>query len=411
MSLACPDGRCALPATPCWARTAVPAVGSALAQAHWSLPQGRCQRGPLINGPGRIPPYCVCSGGADTVTGGAAHHLRLGPSPSFFVGPLRSAPPFAVWFLVVGFPSLLGGVGWWWWGGRLLAIPGRVACVRVSASPGCGSPPVAAGGPRPLLAGPGRRSPPLLAAACGGQFRGVWWGVSCVACVCGAARAGVCVVCLWRLCGCGCVFRVCWRVCGVWRFISLAWPCCWCRCWCGCGWCVLWALPRHSWRRFLRAFSRHSWLGFAAGGGEYSSSLLAEGLGCGPFPLLAGVRRRRWCVVACHSWVSSWLRFPAIPGWGLPAAAVAVSVGLGGGYLVVCVFVARCVRAWCLCWCVCRVLVVVAWVWVCLPCVLVCVCVCGWVCGWGRLGLSAGVGVGVVGVCRGWSLAIPGGGF
>ena len=31
---------------------------------------GRCHHGPLANGPRRIPPYCVCSGGADTVTGG-----------------------------------------------------------------------------------------------------------------------------------------------------------------------------------------------------------------------------------------------------------------------------------------------------------------------------------------------------
>ena len=39
MSLACPDGRCALPAAPRWARTAVRAVGSALGQAHWSPTQ------------------------------------------------------------------------------------------------------------------------------------------------------------------------------------------------------------------------------------------------------------------------------------------------------------------------------------------------------------------------------------
>ena len=218
-----------------------------------------------------------------------------------------------------------------------------------------------------------------------GRFRGVWWAVSRVACVCGAARAGVCVVCLWWWCRCGCVFRVCWCVCAVWRLVSLAGACCWCRCGCACGWCVLCTVPRHSWRRFLSAFSRRSWLRFLAGGGGCSSPLLAEGRGCGPLPLLAGVPRRRWCVVACHSWVRSWLRFPITPGWGLPAAAVAVSVGLGGGFLVVCVFVARRVRAWCLCWCVCRVFVVVAWVWVCLPCVLVCVCVCAWVAGagWG----------------------------
>ena len=123
------------------------------------------------------------------------------------------------------------------------------------------------------------------------------------------------------------------------------------------------------------------------------------------------------------------MRFPATPGWALlqmvvggprhswlraPAAAVAVSVGLGGGFLVGCVFVARRVCVWCLCWCVCPVCVVVAWVWVCLPCVLVCVRVCACVVcgGWfPRLELAAGVGVGAAGVCRGWSLATPGGGF
>ena len=101
------------------------------------------------------------------------------------------------------------------------------------------------------------------------------------------------------------------------------------------------------------------------------------------------------------------MRSLATPGWGPPAAVVCGclpllgvvlvtvprhcwlgSAGRGGGclrgvawgFLVVFVFVARCVRAWCLCWCVCRAFVV-AWVWVCLPCVLVCVCVCVCVCG------------------------------
>ena len=38
VSLAGPDGRCALPAAPHWARTAVRAVGSAPCQAHWPPP-------------------------------------------------------------------------------------------------------------------------------------------------------------------------------------------------------------------------------------------------------------------------------------------------------------------------------------------------------------------------------------
>ena len=67
--------------------------------------------------------------------------------------------------------------------------------------------------------------------------------------------------------------------------------------WWGCGWCVVWLVPRHSWRRFLCATPRHSWLGFAAGGGGRSSPLLAEGPGRGSPPLLAGVRWWRWCVV------------------------------------------------------------------------------------------------------------------
>ena len=56
----------------------------------------------------------------------------------------------------------------------------------------------------------------------------------------------------------------------------------------------VWAVPRHSWRRFLRAFHRHVWLSCAAGGGGCSSPLLAEGPGRGPLPLLAAVRQRWW---------------------------------------------------------------------------------------------------------------------
>ena len=111
----------------------------------------------------------------------------------------------------------------------------------------------------PLLAeGPGCGSPPLLA--------GVRWRRWCV------------------VCGAWCV------VCGVRR-----------RCWWDCGWCVVWLVPLHSWRRFLCATPRHSWLGFAVGGGGCSSPLLAEGPGCGSPQLLTGVRWRRWCLV-CGVW-------------------------------------------------------------------------------------------------------------
>ena len=123
------------------------------------------------------------------------------------------------------------------------------------------------------------------------------------------------------------------------------------------------------------------------------------------------------------------MRSLATPGWGPPAVVVCgclpllglvlVTVprhswlgsagcgggrlcGLGWGFLVLCVFVARCVLVCVSC--------VRGGVGVGVASVCVGVCVCVHVCGWGRLGLAAGVGVGVVGVCRGWSLATPGGG-
>ena len=112
------------------------------------------------------------------------------------------------------------------WCGWSLATPGGGSCVLLPATPGWVSLPVVVGGPRHSW----------LGSAGGG---GVW----CVA-----------VVCWW-----------------------------------GCGWCVVWLVPRHSWRRFLCATPRHSWLGFASGGGGRSP------------PLLAGVRWRRCCVV-CGVW-------------------------------------------------------------------------------------------------------------
>ena len=113
--------------------------------------------------------------------------------------------------------------------------------------------------------------------------------------------------------------------------------------WWGCGWCVVWLVPRHSWRRFLCAPPRHSWLGFAAGGGGRSSPLLAEAPGCGSPPPLAGVRWRRWCVV-CGVWrwcvggvvAGVWCGWSlATPGGGpcvlLPATPGWVSLPVGVG--------------------------------------------------------------------------------
>ena len=146
-------------------------------ECSWSgplvTPPGRCHRGPLTNGPGRIPPYCVCSGGADTVTGGGPKPLRFGPSPASPVGPFRPARSFRCVGCGGGLPVSPGWGGVVVVGGRLLASPGRFACVRVPATPGCGSPPVAAGGPSPFLAeGLGCGSPPLLAGVLW-----CWWGV------------------------------------------------------------------------------------------------------------------------------------------------------------------------------------------------------------------------------------------
>ena len=174
----------------------------------WSGPlvtlPGRCHRGPLTNGPGRIPPYCVCSGGADTVTGGAPKPLRLGPSPAPPVGPFRPAPLFAARFAVVGVPSLRGGV----------VVVGGGGCTLFLAV---------------LLAGV---SPPPLVVV--------------------RRRC----VCLWRdACARGVCVGVWCVVCGVWCAVVV--------CWWGCGGCVVWLVPRHSWRRFLCATPRHSWLGFA----------------------------------------------------------------------------------------------------------------------------------------------------
>ena len=66
-------------------------------ECSWSgplaTPPGRCHLGPLANGPGRNPPYCLRSGGADTDTGGAPKPLRSGTSPASFAGSCHPGPP------------------------------------------------------------------------------------------------------------------------------------------------------------------------------------------------------------------------------------------------------------------------------------------------------------------------------
>ena len=142
-------------------------------------------------------------------------------------------------------PLFLGG------GGRLAVPPFAFPRLALALWLVCG-----VVGPSPLLAEvPVRYSPPPLAG-----FRCLWWWAVPATPGWGPLAA--------LLCGVSCVAVVC-----LW----------------GCGWCVVWLVPRHSWRRFLCATSRHSWLGFAASGGGRSP------------PLLAGVRLRRWCVV-CGVW-------------------------------------------------------------------------------------------------------------
>ena len=128
-------------------------------ECSWSgplaTPPGRCHHGPPANGPGRNPPYCVPSGGADTVIGGASKLLRLGPSPASPASSCRpglpcllcwSLPPrFVPW--VSPFPrplllSLVPAVP----RRSLLSFPAHALCLLVSG-PGSGclaSPPLAA---------------------------------------------------------------------------------------------------------------------------------------------------------------------------------------------------------------------------------------------------------------------------
>ena len=167
-------------------------------------------------------------------------------------------------------------------------------------------------------------------------------------------------------------------VCGVWCVVCGVW-CAAVVCWWGCGWCVVWLVPRHSWRRFLCATPRHSWLGFAAGGGGRSSPLLAEGPGCGSPPLLAGVRRQWWCAAPRHSWLGPAGCGGVLRGWGCPLLCVfVVCVGVRDGRAVLCVACLWCLRCW---WC--GVLVR----WVCLPRVLVCMVACVWCAGGLQLGV------------------------
>ena len=82
-------------------------------ECSWSgplaTPPGRCHLGPLANGPGRNPPYCLRSGGADTDTGGAPKPQRSGTSPASFAGSCHpGSPPFVAVFVPASLLSSLG---------------------------------------------------------------------------------------------------------------------------------------------------------------------------------------------------------------------------------------------------------------------------------------------------------------
>ena len=224
-SLATPGGgSCVLlPATPGWVSLSVVLGGP---RHSW------------LGSVGGVAVWCVVCGGGVLV----GLWLVCG-----VVGP----SPLLAEVLVCYSPPLLAGCRcrWWWavpatpgWG-PLAAVVCGVWCVVCGGGVWVGLWLVCGVvGPSPLLAEvPVCYSPPLLA---GFRFRW-WWAVP--------ATPG------WGplaalLCGVWCVAVVCW--------------------W-GCGWCVVWLVPRHSWRRFLCATPRHSWLGFAAGGGGRSPPLLA----------------------------------------------------------------------------------------------------------------------------------------
>ena len=328
---------------------------------------------------------CLSSAGACSVAGvwcgwslatpGGGSCVLLPATPGWVSLPVVVGGPRHSWLGSAG-----GGGVWRWcvggvvagvWCGWSLATPGGGSCVLLPATPGWVSLPLVVGGPRHSW----------LGSACGG---GVW----CVVC------GGGVLVGLWRVCGVVgpspllAVVPVCYSppllagfrcrwwwavpatpgwgplaavVCGVWCVV------------CGRGvlvglfWCVVWLVPRHSWRRFLCATPRHSWLGFAAAGGGRSP------------PLLAGVRLRRWCVV-CGVWRwcvggvvagvwcgwslatpggGSCVLLPATPGWvSLPVVVGGPRhswLGSAGGVGVWCVAVVCCWGCgWCVVWLVPR---------------------------------------------------------
>ena len=192
--------------------------------------------------------------------------------------PPRPVPPRAADQRSRAYPTLLRVLRW----GPQTPEVGSLACVS---------------------RGPFSSRPPFRWVVCGGGFPvspgwgggGGGGGVSlflAVLLVCVSPPPLVVVrrrcVCLWRgACARGVCVGVWCVVCGVWCAAMV--------CWSGCGWCVVWLVPRHSWRRFLCATPHHSWLGFAAGGGVRFPATPGWGFaaGSGVWCVVCGV----WCVV------------------------------------------------------------------------------------------------------------------
>ena len=253
-------------------------------------PPGRCHRGPLTNGPGRIPPFCVCSGGADTVTGGAPKPLRLGPSPASSVGPFRPAPHFAVWFAVLGFPSLLGGV---------VVVGGVFRFSRPCCSCACPHLPWFWFAVGVCVRGAVRARVVSVLVCVSGVHGGVGVGVPSV-------RVGVCV------CVCGCVVGAGWGLLLVWVWV---WSVCavagpslagvrWRR-WCVV--CGVWFVVCGVRQWCVGGVVVGVWCG-------WSLATLAEVPVCYSPPLLAGFRCRWWWASLATPGRGSRVRFPATPG-------------------------------------------------------------------------------------------------
>ena len=220
--------------------------------------------------------------------------------------PLLAGVRWRRWCVVCGvWRWCVGGVVVGVWCGWSLATPGGGPCVLLPATPGWVSLPVVVGGPRHPWLGPAGGSGVWCVVCGGGVLVGLWL-------VCGVVGPSPLLaevpVCYFPPLLAGFRCRRWWAVpatpgwgplaavvCGVWCVVCGV-RCVAVVCWWGCGWCVVWLVPRHSWRRFLCATPRHSWLGFAAGGGGRSP------------PLLARVRWRPWCVV-CGVWCV------AVVGW------------------------------------------------------------------------------------------------